>query len=166
MELFDKDAFAKHRLMKGFAIHFACYMRWLSVWCWWMFPDQAGDYFVIKDRWPFQFRLSAYRLLAQSTGDAQPFLSRRAACCLACGRLSCPFLCRRRHLYWIYPGDGGVTDCLKPGLPVAGCRYREVFMCGPGIDSACRFGCAVQSAWSTLPRHLFIIGISSLVYAA
>ena len=91
-----------------------------------MFPDQAGDYFVIT--------IGVIFLVPSLVADYHArFLCRFADICIG-----------------IYPGDGrSATDCLAFRCPSLDAGTGR-FLCGSGIDSACRLGCAVQSYGSTL----------------
>ena len=76
------------------------------------------------------------------------------------------FLCRFADIcIGIYPGDRrSATDCLAFRCPSLDAGTGR-FLCGSGIDSACRLGCAVQPT-GVRSTAFIIIGISSLVYAA
>ena len=120
-----------------------------------MFPDQAGDYFVITIGVIFLVPslVSIIGYFAQSTEMRSRFPYRgggQPAVWLVAD-YHARFLCRPADIcIGIYPGDGrSATDCLAfrcPSLDAGAGR----FLCGSGIDSACRPGCAVQSYGSTL----------------
>ena len=103
-----------------------------------MFPDQAGDYFVITIGviFPGAFAYQHHRLLCTEHGDAQPFPYRGSGqpAVWLVADYHARFLCRPADIcIGIYPGDGrSATDCLAfrcpsldagAGMAFMRCRY-------------------------------------------
>ena len=112
-----------------------------------MFPDQAGDYFVITIGVIFLVPslISIIGYFAQSTEMRSRFPIEGVGSLLFGLWLIIMPIC-----IGIYPGDGrSATDCLAFRCPSLDAGTGR-FLCGSGINSACRLGCAVQSYGSTL----------------